>query len=107
MYDAWVKSGCALKFTPTIDRIDSRKGYISENIQLITWAQNLAKGLFDRIKASDKMLGLRWRKDNKKWEVYLGTKYIGCSKIYDEAVKIRKSAEWKCRKELVRAGIKL
>ena len=44
MYEDWVKSGYDPQLKPSIDRIDPKKGYSLDNIQLTTWGENLAKG---------------------------------------------------------------
>jgi len=40
LYDDWVKSGYRKDNKPSIDRIDSLKGYSFNNIKLITWKEN-------------------------------------------------------------------
>lgn len=45
LFDEWVKSGYQKSKVPSIDRIDPHKGYSMDNIQMITWAENYAKGL--------------------------------------------------------------
>lgn len=39
-----VKDGAKKPFSPSIDRIDSSKGYCKENIRLVLWQVNLMKG---------------------------------------------------------------
>lgn len=56
-YD-WEESGYESLLKPSVDRIDDYKGYSIDNIQLMTWGKNKAKG------HSDKKNGLN-NKDNK------------------------------------------
>lgn len=48
LYIEWVKSGYQRSLTPSIDRIDSSKGYDIDNIQWLTFAENSIKGLKSR-----------------------------------------------------------
>ncbi len=47
LYDAWVLSGYAKNLRPSVDRFDDSKGYNIDNIQLMTWGENKAKGSAD------------------------------------------------------------
>jgi len=47
LYDAWRLSGYRQGLIPSVDRIDDSKGYSFDNIQLMTWAENKAKGYAD------------------------------------------------------------
>lgn len=40
MYDNWVSSGYILNLVPTVDRLDTEKGYNLKNIQLLTFQDN-------------------------------------------------------------------
>lgn len=44
----WVNSGYKTELIPSIDRLDDYKPYTLDNIQLMTWAENKAKGHKDR-----------------------------------------------------------
>jgi len=44
LYDIWVKSGYITTLKPSVDRIDDKKGYSFNNIQLMTWGDNCKKG---------------------------------------------------------------
>ena len=44
LYDRWVKSGYERDFKPSVDRIDYRKSYTFDNIQLMTCKENVDKG---------------------------------------------------------------
>lgn len=48
LYIEWVKSGYQRSLTPSVDRIDSSKGYDIDNIQWLTFAENSIKGLKSR-----------------------------------------------------------
>lgn len=40
LYNNWVKNGYKPRLKPSVDRIDSKKGYSFDNIQLTTWGEN-------------------------------------------------------------------
>lgn len=48
LYDQWVSSGYCKKLSPSIDRKDTRKGYVLGNIQWITHSENSRKGGINR-----------------------------------------------------------
>ena len=48
LYKDWIDSGCERKLSPSIDRIDSNKGYSIDNIQWITHSENSRKGALSR-----------------------------------------------------------
>lgn len=48
LFDAWVASDYDRKLTPSVDRIDSNKGYVLGNIQWITHSENSRKGAQSR-----------------------------------------------------------
>tara|TARA_R110002096_G_scaffold250275_1_gene442723 strand:- start:37 stop:429 length:393 start_codon:yes stop_codon:yes gene_type:complete len=50
LYIDWVNSGFKRALSPSIDRIDTNKGYVSENIQWITLSENSKKGAISRHK---------------------------------------------------------
>jgi len=41
MYKKWKESGFIRDLSPTVDRIDSYKGYTTDNMRLLTWRDNL------------------------------------------------------------------
>jgi hypothetical protein len=49
LYDNWVESGYDRMLIPSIDRKNDYKSYSFDNIQLMTWKENMEKGSFDRI----------------------------------------------------------
>lgn len=44
LFDAWEELGYPRKYTPSIDRVDTTKGYELGNIQWITHSENSSKG---------------------------------------------------------------
>jgi len=50
LFDVWKSLEYKRTLTPSIDRIDSKKGYILENIQWITFSENCKKGNESRFK---------------------------------------------------------
>jgi len=44
IYDRYLKSGRERRLAPSIDRIDNKKGYFFENMQLMTQVENARKG---------------------------------------------------------------
>lgn len=49
-YDDWVFSGYIKDKKPSVDRIDTNKGYSLDNIRLVTWRENFLFAIEDRIK---------------------------------------------------------
>lgn len=43
LYDEWVKSGYDRRLSPSIDRIDTTKGYVLGNMQWLTHSENSRK----------------------------------------------------------------
>lgn len=48
IYSEWVKSNYITELRPSIDRLNDYIGYTLDNIQLMTWGENKAKGHNDR-----------------------------------------------------------
>jgi len=44
LYNAWVESDYNRKLTPSVDRIDSSKGYEIENMEWVTHSENSRRG---------------------------------------------------------------
>lgn len=44
LHATWVSLGYPYREKPSIDRIDPRKGYTLDNVQVVTWAENHTKG---------------------------------------------------------------
>lgn len=49
IYSAWCESGFLKSFRPSVDRIDCRKGYVYENMQIVTYQFNRDKGDKEKI----------------------------------------------------------
>lgn len=47
LYTNWTNCGYIKAMIPSIDRLDDNKGYSFDNIQLMTWGENNAKGRMD------------------------------------------------------------
>ena len=48
VFDKWVNSGYERRLSPSIDRIDTTKGYVLGNIQWITHSENSSRGCASR-----------------------------------------------------------
>ena len=48
LYEAWVRSSYKKELKPSIDRLDWRKPYTKDNIQLMTWGENKEKGVKEK-----------------------------------------------------------
>jgi len=48
LYHVWVESGYDVDLVPSIDRVKPKLGYILSNLQVMTWADNNAKGYTER-----------------------------------------------------------
>jgi hypothetical protein len=40
LFEIWIASGCDRKLTPTVNRIDSKRGYTLDNMEWITHSEN-------------------------------------------------------------------
>lgn len=48
LYKEWVSKGYEMKLTPSVDRIDSSKGYTLENMEWVTHSENSRRGAMNR-----------------------------------------------------------
>lgn len=48
LYNVWIKSGHNCKLTPTVDRIDSSKGYFLDNMEWVTHSENSRRSSITR-----------------------------------------------------------
>jgi hypothetical protein len=44
LYEAYKNSGYDRKLAPSVDRVDSRRGYIIENMEFVTHSENSRRG---------------------------------------------------------------
>lgn len=51
LYINWVQGGYKKKFSPSLDRINSKLPYTFDNLQWMTWQENFDKGAVERSKA--------------------------------------------------------
>lgn len=49
LYDAYMKRGCPRKLAPSVDRIDSSRGYSVDNMEFVTMSENCKRGTASRI----------------------------------------------------------
>lgn len=50
LWETWRDSGYALFLTPSIDRVDSTKGYSLENIQWLAWQDHVCKTKYENMR---------------------------------------------------------
>jgi hypothetical protein len=48
LHDQWVKSGYDIRYTPSVDRINSNIGYVLENIRWVTHQENSRMAMIKR-----------------------------------------------------------
>ncbi len=44
LFAAWVKAGYSRALTPSVNRVDSKKGYVAGNIEWVTHSENSSMG---------------------------------------------------------------
>lgn len=49
-YKKWVSSGYERRQTPSVDRIDSSKGYLLDNMEWVTFSENCRRGSLNKAK---------------------------------------------------------
>ena len=49
LYKNWIDSGWRRDLTPSIDRINNRRGYSLDNMQFLTFRQNALKGVYESL----------------------------------------------------------
>lgn len=54
LYELWVSSDYDMMEIPSVDRLDDYKPYSFDNIQLMTWRENKAKGHLDEVVGRNK-----------------------------------------------------
>lgn len=57
IYFEWVQSGFSRWFSPSIDRIDSTKGYVAGNLKWLSYAENSEKNNKDPIMVHGVVVG--------------------------------------------------
>lgn len=102
LYGEWVESDYNRLSKPTIDRINSSKGYNFDNIQVLSWRENGKKRVSDNIKNPWNKSGVTGvhRCSNPKYSYICiagitirGRHLIKNFKSFDEAVAYRKMLE--------------
>ena len=48
LYNQWIASGYTRRLTPTVDRVDSSKGYQLDNMEWVTHSENSRRGSLNR-----------------------------------------------------------
>jgi len=48
LFDEWVKSGYDRKLSPSVDRVDSSKGYTIDNMEWVTHSENSRRGTLSK-----------------------------------------------------------
>lgn len=48
LFDEWVMSGYDRKLSPSVDRVDSSKGYTIDNMEWVTHSENSRRGTLSR-----------------------------------------------------------
>lgn len=48
LFAEWVKSGYNKQFKPSLDRINNKKPYTTQNTYMLTWAENRYKQIMER-----------------------------------------------------------
>lgn len=71
LYEVWVASGYKTDLKPSCDRSDDYKPYTLDNIQLMTWAENKAKGYLD----------MKNGINNKQSRAVVGTSVVGGEEV--------------------------
>jgi hypothetical protein len=56
LYQEWQRSGFRTEIVPSVDRIDNRKGYEIDNIQIIPWNMNKLKGIYEILRRNQVIL---------------------------------------------------
>lgn len=44
LFKEWEKNNFDIRFTPTLDRMNVKKGYVRDNLQFLSYSENVAKG---------------------------------------------------------------
>ncbi len=94
LYDNWVKNNYHKDFTPSGDRIDSKKPYTKDNIQLMTWDENNKKGSIElykkvyRYNLNGKLIKVYDSKDSIKKEFKIShiNYYIDNKRVFLESL---------------------
>ena len=87
IYKNWISSDYNNKSSPSVDRIDSNKGYCLGNIQWLTFSENCSKGIGEKPSEHINVIlqGSRWRP-----YVCSGgkNKYLGSFKTKEKAIEV-------------------
>jgi len=98
----WKNSGYKLGLTPTVDRIDNQKGYVENNLQILTYTDNQSKGSKETKTGKNKkglVFNLKHTKTGEEKNFKSGTlarKFLGLPKtmFYSYAKDLKTYNDW-------------
>lgn len=67
LFNEWVKSDFSKAKKPSIDRINNKKGYLKNNIHIVSWSENRFKQSMERRSRKGKVLQILNNKIIKIW----------------------------------------
>lgn len=92
VYEAWVLSGYEKKLAPSIDRIDSRKGYTISNMEWVTHSENSKRSSsIKRRTNTSGVIGVYYSSQSRGWQAKFEesgkTYYAGLHGTIEDAEK--------------------
>ena len=101
LWNCWKESNYNTNNRPSVDRIDPTKGYIFENMQLLSWEDNRQKGRWEARtvpcrKNTSGTVGVKFNRANNKYSVSIIVNkiyyYLGVYTNKDKAISVRTEA---------------